>query len=162
LYKKVLPSIRIWMSEEFTTGMESISSSLDSFDWIMNILTDTMNLLAVVFERTAENVVEFWVKVAKKVKDMWIKFLKEFWFIDKELFQLIYIKNHLRNIKTAVDNNDTTLISWWAKIIWWLNQVRDMFVQRLNTDNSYYNNLGFAVVEIKPMIDDIVSKIPLK
>lgn len=150
------------MSEEFASNMESVSSSLDSFEWIMGILSDTMSLLATAFERTTERISEFGVKVAKKVKDMGIKFLGTLGFVDKELFQLIYIKNHLREIRKSVDNNDTNLIEGGAKIVSGLNQVWDMFVQRMNTDRAYYNNLWFAVLEIKPMIDGIVERIPVK
>jgi len=146
------------MSEAVSTSVEGISSNMNQ---IMDKITATMNQLVMLFERSIDAISTYGVGVAQRVKDFGIKFLKTMGFVDKELFQLWYIKHHLRDIHRAVESNDPTVIQHAETLFGSLQEMWDLLVHRMNMDHAYFKNFGYAVLEVKKMKDDILSKVYL-
>jgi len=143
---------------------EIANSSVESHSSLnfLKEITDTISQLVNLFDRTIDAVATYGVGVAKKVKKLWIKFLESMWFIDQELNQISYIKNHLADIQRAILNNDPIVNENTKTLIWGLHEIWDAFVQRMIESNSFYNNLWFAVQEIWVTIDDIKNNVRIK
>jgi len=148
------------MNDVMITSAEGISSSMDA---IMEKITTTIDQLVEIFDRSIDVISRYWVKAAKKVKDFGIKFLKQLWFIDKELFQLLYIKNHLNDILNAVEKNNEEFINDAGILMSSLTTIKDLLVERCYMDNYFRNNFLYVVEnDINPVIDKINSKIIIK
>ena len=141
-------------------GINSIETN-SSLNFLKEI-TDTVNQLANLFDRTIDAISTYGVGVGQKVKKLWIKFLTSMGFIDKELNQISHIKNHLADIQRAIANNDPTVSKNAGTLIWGLQEMSDAFVQRMNGSNSFYNDLWFAVQEIWVTIEDIKNNVRIK
>jgi len=140
------------MSETMFLGAESVSSMNN----VLSVIADSLDQLSQLFDRSIDSVADFARRVGAGIKKLWMQLLG---FIDKELFQIRYIKNHLRDIQSAVDRNDPAIVKHGQQIVGSLIEMWDMIKMRLTSDNAYMQNLWFAVLEIKPMIDGIVEKV---
>jgi F420-dependent methylenetetrahydromethanopterin dehydrogenase len=73
--------------------------------------------------------------------------------------QIFYIKQHLRDIQNAIDNETLNIKQDAHTLYVALRKIRDTLVERMQFDNAFYNNLGFAVMEIRPMIEKIQGRL---
>ncbi len=142
----------------FSSSLDNMSSGMNN---LLEHVANTCGQLADMFDRSIEQIAEFGVGVARKVKKFGLKFLDSFGYIDKELYNIFMIKHHLRDIHHAVENEMHTFEDNLHELGGSLIQIWDMLVQRMHQANHFYNHLGFAVEEIRPTIDAILHKAPV-
>jgi len=145
------------MNEVLLNSAEGISSGMNQ---IMDKIMSTVDQLMEIFEGSMDVISRYGVKTAKKIKDLWLKFMKTMWFVDQDLFQLLYIKNHLNDIWQAVEVDDPKMQKNTWILLSSLTEIRDLLVQRFYSDNYFHTNfLYFFENDINPVIEKITNKV---
>lgn len=140
--------------EHFNTRLsqESIRNVNSLIQKIEGVCKDIEKNLAMCLELNGDSVAQYSVTTATKVESE---------FVDRVILNIQKIKNHLKDLKKALNKKIITDTTDIEKIIWSLQETSDTLQGFLLSNGFFYTTFQLPVMEIQWAIDQIFEHVSL-
>ena len=119
---------------------------------IEGVCKDIEQNLAMCLELNGDSVAQYSVTTANKVESE---------FVDRVVLNIDKIKNHLRDLKKALNQKVISDMNSVTKIIWSLQETSDTLQTFLLSNNFFNTTFHMPVMEIQSTIDHIFEEVSL-
>ena len=140
--------------ENFNTKLssESVRNVNALIQKIEGVCKDIEKNLAMCFELNSDSVAKYSVTTANKVESE---------FVDRIVLNIDKIKNHLRDLKKALNQKVISDMNAITAIIWSLQETSDTLQTFLLSNNFFNTTFQMPVMEIQAVIDQIFEQVSM-